>query len=806
MSRKISANLLALLVLSVTLPLLSPTAYAQPQQFEAEIVDQNGWKIIKTDVITILFPADGRKPMFIWWYTKDPKEAHVVKYQGLWEYLAIKPGEVFKRKFKLDNETVIRVTEELREEKLGAIRKLIKDMREAREHLHDLAENRLEIEKEIRVAEKWSVSVRNAQNVTQELRQVIQEIVDELTTKTETIKTRILAIENLMAKTESSEKGPFSQPPLPREWEREEEEQQEIYEELNEAFGEMKAVFQDFVDKVSTLAAFAATGDFETIEELAEELQEFGAEISQICSEMLRKSPLKAMELRSELRALKTDIAGIISLAGSLEVRLKAAEKTVEKAEEAEEELRDSIEEIREECVDYKESVDELIEVLNELSIRIEDEELQTRIQTLISAAEEIRAQIITCIEACNELLLEVNITVVVDRLGEIKATLNVVKEKESTIREEYREILNLVEQKIRGLGVDIEKEQKAIEESTLKLKKTIMELVKAWRKPSFFPFDAGRWELDGPYNITVDGRVIGVAFAFELKKAHIPFFKFAEDSIIIRNRLYYVPVEETVGNITYTVVKAELKSDIIIKRWDWNVEALLPLIRVLKEEFNVTLSPENAGLALWLNLASLDRGLVDKIREPEDIELYSELNEVEVADKNISVQTPRYGIDEEKPIPIDRKEVVVRFKTTTENETLAGFFKFVATAKIEDQDGVKFVPVSASYIEAGRHLQVFVSYPYFGNGSLEHDPSIGLEVPETTTPDATTPQYSVSVPTVDVVAPTTITPITAPAPILPTIGVGLETIAIITVIVLLITVLAIALRKAGKPLNLRTP
>jgi len=70
------------------------------------------------------------------------------------------------------------------------------------------------------------------------------------------------------------------------------------------------------------------------------------------------------------------------------------------------------------------------------------------------------------------------------------------------------------------------------------------------------------------------------------------------------------------------------------------------------------------------------------------------------------------------------------RFKLRFEkqNATLAGFFKFVPKALIRDGEDVTVVDVQASYIPAGHHMRLFLSYPYFGNKTLEHDPSLGLE------------------------------------------------------------------------------
>ena len=59
----------------------------------------------------------------------------------------------------------------------------------------------------------------------------------------------------------------------------------------------------------------------------------------------------------------------------------------------------------------------------------------------------------------------------------------------------------------------------------------------------------------------------------------------------------------------------------------------------------------------------------------------------------------------------------------------------------------VEMVPVKASYIAAGSHMRLFIGYPYFGNGTLTHDPSIGVDIPKTqTSPSA--PQVTVQTPT----------------------------------------------------------
>jgi hypothetical protein len=48
--------------------------------------------------------------------------------------------------------------------------------------------------------------------------------------------------------------------------------------------------------------------------------------------------------------------------------------------------------------------------------------------------------------------------------------------------------------------------------------------------------------------------------------------------------------------------------------------------------------------------------------------------------------------------------------------------------------------------------MRLFIGYPYFGNGTLTHDPSIGVDIPKTqTSPSGTSP----SAPQVTVQTPT---------------------------------------------------
>jgi hypothetical protein len=61
-------------------------------------------------------------------------------------------------------------------------------------------------------------------------------------------------------------------------------------------------------------------------------------------------------------------------------------------------------------------------------------------------------------------------------------------------------------------------------------------------------------------------------------------------------------------------------------------------------------------------------------------------------------------------------------------SQTTQGFYKWLDQAIISWVGGEsEIVNVTASYVPTGMGLSVFLAYPNFGNGSLLHDPSIGL-------------------------------------------------------------------------------
>ena len=249
-----------------------------------------------------------------------------------------------------------------------------------------------------------------------------------------------------------------------------------------------------------------------------------------------------------------------------------------------------------------------------------------------------------------------------------------------------------------------------------------------------YLPFSCSTWTLDPPVNVTQDS-VSYLSFNFTLTQVpgQRQRFEFAENNIIIRCRFYYTPATVNVhGQYSYTVSAGEFKIDLIIKHWEWNIDRLQNVITELNG-LGLNIPSAKAGLALWVNLASVN---LTKLRiAGEDAESVTDTDYTEsvsnapamyVEGQKVSVVQNKTGSDETPMGNSIRDRFRIRFENG--NATLAGFFKFVPQAIITDGQTYNTTNVTASYVSAGAHLRLFIGVPYFGNKTLEYDPSFGLE------------------------------------------------------------------------------
>jgi hypothetical protein len=249
-----------------------------------------------------------------------------------------------------------------------------------------------------------------------------------------------------------------------------------------------------------------------------------------------------------------------------------------------------------------------------------------------------------------------------------------------------------------------------------------------------YLPFNSAQWRLDGPVNVTRDD-VKYLSFNFTLVDVpgSGPHFQFAEGNIILRCRFYYTPAtEDAHGQYTYDVNAGELKIDIVIKKWEWNIDKLEPILEGLRD-LGFDIPEHNASLALWVNLASINMTKLEvaekdteSMTDADMTESVSNAKVMYVEDAKISVVQNDTANDTVQMQNRWRERFQLRFEKG--NATFAGFFNFVPQAIVTDGTTYNTTDVTAAYVEAGAHLQLFIGYPYFGAYTLEHDPSLGLE------------------------------------------------------------------------------
>ncbi|MCD6241195.1 hypothetical protein J7K27_06730 [Candidatus Bathyarchaeota archaeon] len=320
--------------------------------------------------------------------------------------------------------------------------------------------------------------------------------------------------------------------------------------------------------------------------------------------------------------------------------------------------------------------------------------------------------------------------------------------------------------------------------------RKTIIKKLIFWLAdlhPPYLPFSGCKWELSGPKLVSKDD-ISYWAFNFALKRVPFYRFRFAENNIQIRCRFYNTTTTEVIDeNHNYTVAAGQLKFDFVVSNWEWNVDKLNDFLDWLREwnpELNITIPTDKAGLALWINMASINIEDLPSVKDealsqPTDlVEGMSKMKGVIIGDQYYNVERDETSQDE-KPIEATlrlrerfRERIRLHFHRG-KTDVPVGFLEFVPWARLlnETGDTVDFVNVTASYIAAGHHLRLFICYPYFGNYTLEHDPTIGL----------------------------------ASAPPLPTLLTP-EIIAILMLATVIITIVILAYRRKKETINIISP
>ncbi|MEM3752142.1 MAG: hypothetical protein QXM65_04185 [Candidatus Bathyarchaeia archaeon] len=264
----------------------------------------------------------------------------------------------------------------------------------------------------------------------------------------------------------------------------------------------------------------------------------------------------------------------------------------------------------------------------------------------------------------------------------------------------------------------------------------------------AYLPFSACNWTLTPP-ELVVNGNSSYWAFSFKLAEVFgHQRFTLAENNIEIRCRFYNTTTTEIPDannpDYNYTVAAGQLKFDFVVHKWKWNIDAINEFL----DDYGITIPVNRTGLALWINMASIKLENMTTAQNEVQYEAEHHVEAQVQVENGASMQNAMIGGDycvasqnetnqDEKPVQATLqlrerfRERVRAYFACGKTDVPVGFLEFVPWARLLDESGntVNFTDVTASYIAAGGYVRLFICYPYFGNYTLEHDPTIGLEM-----------------------------------------------------------------------------
>ena len=678
-----------------------------------------GLKIISIGNFTVEFPANGSKPMFIWWYNGDNKTKYIVDFKGLWEYFLINNTVEFHRRNAATRENLNKTLLPFLRgivHRIEVLNRTASKLGIADNNLTSLINYIYNINNEILQANETNEEIRkNLANLKNEMNESLVEL-NEI---------------NKLAKQYNSSltKFPFNKAVMNKF----SKQNRELYSKLLEAMKSNNAA-KIFKTLNSTVGQW--NNSFEGWKKEHKKAKIFGI-LNNILNKIEERrnsviSRIKRInELRSKIGMLKRNTAIKFKSLMPLIMRGKLKAKNITNIFKN---------------MTGSPKINEITKELNNVSSLISKLPLLKLNETI--GKEEFKKNF----NAAHNML---------------KSILNKTKSIKGTIKEIKMKIL---------------KEASEIRQKSIEVKRGVLSV-----HSPYFSFHSAVWNVSNIIPIkTNNGKKIGMSFEFKLVKSNEPGFIFAENNIVIVCRLYSVPVVENVSGVLYNLTRNEMKIDFRILKWNWTVNPF--------RKYNCSIGE---GLALWINIASVNStGKFARVNVTARSKNF--LKVINIFKNN----TKGY----EKLLKIPGKFMRIDM---TSKSGLVGFFKFVNTALVTYPNGTtKEVSVSASYLENGGMLMLYIGYPYFDGGSLDHDPSIGVLVRQ----NISAPLYTVKISSTSTnIAPSNVSKVIASTSIVPKQGTAkifklliMESLPIIVIalIVTLISALAVLILRRKKIIN----
>lgn len=280
-------------------------------------------------------------------------------------------------------------------------------------------------------------------------------------------------------------------------------------------------------------------------------------------------------------------------------------------------------------------------------------------------------------------------------------------------------------------------------------IQSTINSAYQNWQSnfhPSYLPFSACSWQLEGPsQGIDEDGNSY-VSFNLTLSGAPSEF-GFAQNNVTFNCWLYEnETVQNPYGSYMYNLGGGELAMDFSVNSWSWNSQYMSNFFGSMSQNYDVNVPERSDSLTLWCDfgqISSQDLGIAlhDADEGLESVPANSTLaptgllegssimTDIIAGGNQILMQNMLRSDASPLGVPSNQQEIY-RIQFAQDDQTLPGYFNFANSAAIIDRTtgAVSTEGATASYRTADNYMQLYICYSYFGEDTLVHDPSIGID------------------------------------------------------------------------------
>jgi len=662
---------------------IAPQGVGVGQVSPMVVVDVDGWKLVQTDVITVMFPANGSKPVFIWWYTADNTTVYVVHFKGLVEYYRL--NKTFSRKWLADQ--VLAETLAKRAGVSEAVRELLTYVRNISTTLHQIQhlltdeqyEQALNLVEEA-ISKATELSSWAEKEGLEDISLKVSELLD--------------ALDNLKEAVMKASPG----------------EAMLAYGQAMEAVNSLRSLCGQYTAEESQKMGVVGQTLHELAVSMHPPLLPFDGCFWELEGpEEFTDDKGNPAGLAFAFRLVECPIPKFSFVEGNVTIRCRlyyaAAEESVDELINYTVTLGElKIDLLVDGWVWNVDLIQEALEKLKEEGFEVPDLDYDKAGLGLWLTAASLNASELEFPDGYLEAARAVGLKgSVADSGGRVARNLRCLRRLVSETVRNVSDTLSWVEEAASSKEVDWDTVQAVIEGVEADLT-SLLSSVDSLRDG---------FEEESDLNVTADVEqalnecVTTLNEVKPLLEATLSRLDEAYDAAERGDRDVVLDavdeVEEDLGEV-YELVSTLLTS----------VEETLPAM-----------------------VAGVEAPMAGRVAGAMMVADGVKLNLMEEGS---------YG--EERRLDLASKGDLAKLSFATEETTLAGWIKFVNASLQRYPNGTVVVaPVKAAYIEAGGSIMLFFLYGYFDEASLEHDPSIGLDVEETTSPEALKPKYTTTAP-----------------------------------------------------------